>query len=483
MTKKLISSLLGLGGIFGTSINSHWFSWREDVLEKLPEQQNLKTFPKSFLEQKTNYEDTSKRVTAKSRNSSSLNKYYFDHWKYQSEGATDVVHLVDSENRVKEVSPESHGRKRRRMHDGILIDGINTWFSYRTLPHQVTSESELKDTSSTLEKIKKYKESLKRISVEEMRLLGEWWTKLPDHEQCDLLEIFLECQTIKENIGRSGQQTKINDGLKIRPEKFVSTFRESSSNFPKVQELLGKEKFIDFVIRGEIGRLAGGPIDEWIEEYLTNELENLEKKGTANPLLIGKKLIAGEGNFQKCESLTSELEHFFPECKSRNIQEISEEKKREGEKILLPKIKEVVKGGVVEGYNDIRVSVRSDTNKDAEIKKWIHEEKETNSKKAGEFEREWKEKGIKNGIVDVKCEKWKIGWTSLWNLLNMGKQEGCELAWQMVFKGDVHDKRWCLFEIPEGKSYVREYQLLGLLPYFHWYKTDKFWAKCSTYGL
>ncbi|AGX88974.1 hypothetical protein [Mycoplasma parvum] len=482
MKGKLISSFLGLGGIFGFSIKSHLTNWNIENLGQILKKPLISSLDKKFAMQQIS-QDRLKEQKNYDSNSSSLNKNLFQSWKYQSEGGYKDVYLVDYENRIKKISPENHGHKRRRMNDGILIDRLNKWFGYRSLTHQIFSgmEKHNKEELSNLDKVNTLKLIIKKISQEEMRLLGEWWDKLQENQKCEILDIFIDCENTKKFIGNKST-TPLSDSLKIKPEELVKTFRKDGKNFPLFREIIGSGKFIDFPFKREIGLLGGGPINEWIEEFVTDKYIENEKRGGVNLISTAIKLLTGTESFKKCSDVASEDKKFFPECGGKLNPSTSYETIDLREQLIIPELKNVVKGGMKSEENAIRVSTRSIENQKSSIKQWVNEAEEKNSEKSKNYIDVWKKKGIKDGIIDIKCSQW--GWYWWEKLLNGlgGKQQGCEFAWSLIFPQDVDDKRWCLYEIPNAKSYVREYHI-KFLSFSNWFNSNKFWGSCLSYEL
>ncbi|AGX88972.1 hypothetical protein [Mycoplasma parvum] len=481
MTKKLISSLFGVSGIFGTSLKLHAFGNKE-------EKQNKKISPKTsinFLSSQTAGKNELKSFNYKWENRS-LDGSHFGAWKYQSEGATEDIYLIKKDNSVLKVSASNYGQKNRVLNDGIWIDRNNPWFGYRSISKQFKrGEEKIKNYS---EAIKEYKQALQSFSKEELRQLGLWWADLREDQQCDIVDVFVDCSKLRWSLG-GNKLTWITDGLKIRPEKLVDLGRDSSEGFPKLSKIIGSRGLIDLPKKAkDVGNLIGGAIDNWIDEFIKNNGSvSLEKDGI-NPIWLFNKLIFGNPtNFKECEKV-GEGDKFFPECRKQLYSVIDRESFNDGEVNVLPKLKEVVKAGTIYNSSDIRVSVGSKENQklDEDTKDWKHEEKEENREKKQKIITAWKDKGIHEGIIDVSCKKFEPT-SSLWSFITLdwatiGKQKGCEFIWKLIFSGEVDDKRLCLFEIPAAKHYLREYQIT-FFSYSNWYKNNKFWARCSEYGL
>ncbi|ADX98086.1 hypothetical protein [Mycoplasma suis] len=310
----------------------------------------------------------------KQRQSNSISKNHFSQWRFLSEGATEDIYLVTSENSLIKIPAGNHGQKKRRMSDGLLIDRHNTWFGPRKLVHQKEKHNE--ETLSNLEKVKKLFSIFKSSEEEEFKSLGDWWNKQPDKHQCELLEVFANCEDIKTalNGGRSGEKILIKDGLKISPEKLIKLSRRKFKP-PKLSDLLGSRSFIHFPKLGEVGWLAGGVVDEWMEDYTSDKYIQKEQEGGVNLFSLLEKTIKGEHSFKECSG--EEKTQFYNECKNVVHSWVRKnEKLRVSEITITPKVVGVVKGGTIEGEKEIRVSVGSNENKANLVKRWVQEGKQ-----------------------------------------------------------------------------------------------------------
>lgn len=98
--------------------------------------------------------------------------------------------------------------------------------------------------SSIIEKFNSFRENfLLKHDIKELKLLSEWWKNLGDQQQCEILEIFQECTKIKKDLGKS-ESKKINEVLEISLDKFITAFK-NSQQFPKLKEIIGRNKFIN----------------------------------------------------------------------------------------------------------------------------------------------------------------------------------------------------------------------------------------------
>ncbi|ADX98098.1 hypothetical protein [Mycoplasma suis] len=473
MTKKLIYSFVGVSGIFGASLKFHVLGDHSGNIRN-----NSSSKKSNYFQQVSkDLEKTELKKTNYSGERRSLGGSHFGSWKYQSEGSTEDIYLVTKDNVVKKIKASNYGQKARVLKDGILIDRNNLWFGKRDISNKF--ERDEKEIKGKQEVIQKYKNSVQSsFNEEEMKLLGKWWEELREDQQCEILEIFVECDTIRRSLGKGGRITWIDDGLKIKPEQLIYLGR-TKRRFPLLKEIIGNGKLIHLPQKGEIGILAGEAIDNWIEEYLENKHVESENKGGVNLISLGEKLMRGEEAYKKCNSL-EEKDDLYLEC-SDPIKEVSiKESSIEGESVILPRIQGVIKAGVTSGSRDIKVS-----SKNQKSNSWRLAEKEEfkDNQKSKQIFDSLKKNGRDGGIIDVECKQFEL---SIWNFFSstsLGKQQGCEAAWKVIFKEEeIDQKRLCLFKIPEAKHYVREYKI-SFLSLSSWYKNDQFWTKCSEYGL
>ncbi|ADX98084.1 hypothetical protein [Mycoplasma suis] len=392
----------------------------------------------------------------KENTSSNIYKDHFFEWKYLSEGATEDIFLVSTEDSLIRIPAGNHGQKKRRMSDGLLIDRHNTWFGPRKLAHE--KEEINKQVLSNFEKVKRLFTLFKASDGNEFLSLGKWWNEQSEEKQCEMLEIFAECEDIKNALagGKVGKSVDIKKGLQISPEKLVELSKKEFKA-PKLSDILGRKKFINLPELGEVGKLAGGEVDKWTKEYIDDSYLEEEEKGGVNLFSLLEKLTKGEHSFKKCSK--DEPTKFYEECKKEVITWLKNNETLKGKaKLETPKVVGVVKGGTIENNKEFRVSVGTVKNKTSDVKKWVWEGQQDSTEQALEYNKAFNDFGRKDGIIDVKCKRFdKDGW--FWSIVYTGDKEGCEYAWKQIFRGDVDDKRLCLFEIPEGKSYVREYQL------------------------
>ncbi|ADX98087.1 hypothetical protein [Mycoplasma suis] len=408
---------------------------------------------------------------------SNITKDHFFEWSYLSEGAIEDIYLVTAEDSVIKIPAGTYGQKKRRMSDGHLIDRHNNWYGPRKLSHEI--EEPNKQVLSNMEKVRRLFEIFKTSEYKELKSLGDWWNKQSEEQQCEILEIFAECEDIRRALagGKSGKSVDIKKGLKISPEKLTELSRREFKP-PKLSDILGSSKFVHLSELGNVGWMAGGVIDEWMVDYISGDFENKEKEGGVNFFSLLEKIFKGEQSFKEC--MNNETSKFYAECSKQVNSKVSGYRKLgKKESLVTPKVSGVVKGGTIEGSSEIRVSVGTEKNKNSEIKRWRDEEKQENNEQAKKYISSFKSSGREGGIIDVKCKRFEQSW--LW-FLQMGKQAGCEAAWSLIFRGDVDEKRLCLFEIPNGKSYVREYHL-SFMKFSYWWNNNKFWSRCSSYGL
>lgn len=231
--------------------------------------------------------------------------------------------------------------------------------------------------------------------------------------------------------------------------------------------------------------LTGKPVDEWISDYINEKAGDLEKQKIANPFSVIKSLIYGEPNFFNCDENENNLK-IYPECKYAIFLEDIDNSPFE--EVLKPEVKGVLKAGI-KYLDNLRISVGDHKNFPV-FNSWSNElslknkdNESENKELIQEILTSWKKYGRKDGLIDIKCNylDWDFSWIGF-KSLSSEQTKTCEALLQIIFSGGVHDKRWCLFELPEGKSYLSEYYYQPF--YFsNWFNNNKFWAKCSSYGL
>lgn len=472
--KKLLISIFGTSGVFVTSISSHTFNyWNQG--------EKLSNFAKEKINRFSSINEINKnkliRKVEKTSQPSSLFKNYFLSWRLQSEGSSEDLYLVTKDNLVVKVPASKYGQKRRRMSDGHLIDKYDSWFGYRSFKKIKRNQSS--ELMSNMEKVKRFFDLFKVSDENEMKQLGEWWEeKLSDEQKCEILDIFVECDFIKKHLSNNDKNAKtIKEVLRIYPERIVSLARREEFKAPKLSDFIGKRKIIYLPEIGEFGYLIGGTVDEWMVDYLNDEYINKENKGEVNGFSLLEKLFKGEHTFKNCSS--EENSNFYPECKKEILIHYLGEKTKFGEEFVTPKVVGVVKGGTIEGTSSIRVSTGTQINRTSPVQKWIRETTEESPEQAKEFISAFKSTGRKEGIIDVRCKRFEKA--LLW-IMDDPRIHGCKLAWELIIPGDVIEKRWCLFEIPNGKGYLREYEI-SIFKFSYLWNNNKFWAKCSNFGL
>ncbi|ADX98245.1 hypothetical protein [Mycoplasma suis] len=488
-----------LGSIFGVSVKNHIFSWASSKKPKIHEKE--RTYFKAVADslERSDFSQSELLLTSsRPKANSSLDKHLFGNMQYESEGSNSPLFLVTKDNKVIKIDPSLYGQKSRRLVDGILIDKNNKWFGPR-------NENVDQITAETIKKVELYKDFFRKMNKPELEMMQNWWDKKSDREMCESLELLETCDNLKNLLknGYSRRQKEMKDLVKLKLVKIAELNQDTTRIIPELKNVIGREKVINLPeISSHIGYWIGGPIDKWLDDYLQKKAD-IKDNEEINPFKLLEKFLKGEEVSFTCEKVKSESgqkekngtngdnQKIYSECLSNQLKysdssESEEQLESFGkEEQTTPKVLEVIKAGKREGVSTVRFSKAPEG---GSSKTYLTNGNNNNWNKQGELKskteiiNKWKDKGRNDNLIDIECQKY---WSKLWFgfAFQGSESQGCQLIWNdLIFRGNISDKRWCLFEIPGAQKYIREYEF-KFLSTFNWYEGNKFWAKCSNYSI
>lgn len=406
--------------------------------------------------------------------------------------------MVDKDGWAKEIEAKVYGQKRRNLNDGIFIDRNNTWFGFRSIPFSKHTRDLLNEKNKKLlESWADLSEKFLFLDYSELNKLSQWFQNLPERDKCEMAEILLEdCAKFKSIIGYSSWSS-IGSNLKINFEKLNEiAHKEWKDKLPKFSDIIGRKGII------YIGKLSGyenkfGKIlDIWLEEEIKKELNKApdKEKSKKNGVNLARKILTnnlfGEGCEKYKESSGDKL--VYGECFTKSPMNFDIISNISGEKYFFPRVIDVVKAGkwwdkpVYAPSSFIPVN-DSEQKRERDPNQWKYFPEGIN----------WHaQEGFKNnagykGVINIGCDHVQAtdkGW-SLAQLFTSTPLErhGCWEFYNIFFgdakSQDISDKRWCLFEIPEAKSFVKETNILGPFYFSNWNKGNRFWTRCDLYGI
>ncbi|AGX88979.1 hypothetical protein [Mycoplasma parvum] len=127
-----------------------------------------------------------------------------------------------------------------------------------------------------------------------------------------------------------------------------------------------------------------------------------------------------------------------------------------------------------------------------QFNKWFGYRKIPFSEKiSAEVKEQFMTNGGWKGVVDINCTNVKststLTWIMSWVTQQMPEQIGCWEFYHLIFRNDrsenVKERRWCLFEIPKTKSFIKETMILEPFVVASWKQGNKFWSKCEVFGI
>ncbi|CBZ40585.1 hypothetical protein MSUIS_04920 [Mycoplasma suis KI3806] len=433
------------------------------------------------------------RLNKEKRNS--LKDFWFNEWAYKSEGASNPIYLVNSSGLIKELAPSLHGQKQRFMWDGVSIDKLNSWFGSRAIPF--SEENILGQKTSEeirlLDIWKKLRNSFLSQSASEFKSLSKWFEELPDSEKCGIIDSLVDCYDFKDAIGQSEENSSINDGFKIDLSKLIDLAgKVEKDQFPKFTDLFSKNgAFYIGAFKG-FEEKVGKILDIWIQEEIKKEsfpalkVEETEQK--LNGMKLLKVLFSDRKFGEGCDKYlkNNEEKEIFFECAIEKSDNFMDDPEKEGERFLNPKVLDVIKAGNLEEKMKKPSYVPSLFKKILEPKD--REWREFSGDKREQIKNDFKTKGKWKGVLDISCSNVEGSdiITSLWSIFSDSFPErmGCREFFQLLFSGDqITDKRLCLFELPNVKSYIKETNLFGPFMMSNWNQGNKMWMKCSAHSL
>ncbi|CBZ40586.1 hypothetical protein MSUIS_04930 [Mycoplasma suis KI3806] len=390
-----------------------------------------------------------------------------------------------------------HGQKQRFMWDGIFIDRVNSWFGSRRIPFTDENSPDYKKVLGDLKLLDlwaKLKKGFLSQNPEELRSLSQWFEKLSDPEKCQIIDVFMECEDFKNAI-KSSRGEEINKKFKLDFSKLIELSEKIPPNqLPKFTDLFSKTGV--FYIGGfqgyekEVGTVLNSWLEEEIKKEISSEPKNLEKEKKLNGMNLMKAIVTGEKYGDGCEFYlkNNDEKEVFWECFIEKQVVGEEDPYFKGEIFLNPKVLDVVKAGTIDKIdsNKQEVGYVPATSKQnfAKVKKdW----KEFPENKKKEVKQSFNTNGQWKGILDVSCSH--IAQTGLWSWISFAtnfspEKFGCWEFYSLLFRTEkTSERRFCLFEVPKGKSYLKETNLFGPFMMSSWVKGNKLWMKCHIHSL
>ncbi|CBZ40578.1 hypothetical protein MSUIS_04850 [Mycoplasma suis KI3806] len=443
-------------------------------------------------------QDSSVRKKSNYKRWSSLSPHHFGDWAHSSEGSTNSIYLVNKDGFAKEVSAEVHGQKRRNLRDGRMIDKVNTWFGPRSVPFSDGNTSRIWEEKPTLmEGWQSIKDQFLNLEYQELIELSKWFQDtLSEKDKCEMIEVVMDCDKFKTAIGASWWSNSIKSNLKVNFAKLSEiASKEWIDDLPKFSEVIGSKGFLYISKLSSYEAKFGRMFDIWLKKEIDREANKLSEKDLSrkNGVDLIRKILTSQMYSEGCEEYKKNAGEriVYGECFTKDHKDFGKLPQSNGEKYMFPKVVDVVKaarwfsepGFVPSKYVFTESGTPEQTSK-VNDKQWISYPKtgglfwQANSK----F---WASDGWK-GVIDVECATVPVQKdTSLasWFVGEPLEKRGCVEFYRLVFSGDIKDKRWCLFEIPETKSFVKETQVFGPFMVSSWNNGNRFWTRCSTYEI
>ncbi|CBZ40580.1 hypothetical protein MSUIS_04870 [Mycoplasma suis KI3806] len=391
---------------------------------------------------------------------------------------------------VKEIEPALHGQKQRFLWDGISIDKFNEWFGPRSIPfseENTGSKSFLGDLKLLIlwEKLKK---GFLSQNPNELTSLSVWFHNLPEDEKCEIIDVFIDCGDFKKAI-KSSEKSQIKENFRINLAKFIELARNIEKNkLPKFTDLIGKTGVV--YVKGflNLEEKVGQILDVWVKDEVSEETsERTKDSEKLNGMKLIKALISGEKFGEGCQTYLKDEndKEVFWECAIIKSENSLEDPITKGEKFLNLKVLDVIKAGTFDADSNKPSYVPANGKKDetAKNKDW----KAFSEDKQQEIKKSFNENGKWKGVLDVSCSQveassgltWFISWFT-----STPEKMGCWEFYSLFFRSEItNERRFCLFEIPEVKSYLKETNVFGPFVMSNWVKGNKLWMRCSTHSL
>ncbi|WP_148262288.1 hypothetical protein [Mycoplasma suis] len=291
----------------------------------------------------------------------------------------------------------------------------------------------------------------------------------------------------------TGSATSIGSNFKIHFDNLHKlASKRWDSRLPKFAELIGYRGIIYISKLQGFEDKFGNILDIWLQEEVNKELKKVSNElEKINGIQFIRSLVTGKKFADGCEKYSENEEHkkIFGECFATSSEDFSSYKKISGERNFVPKVIDVIKAGQMlkdPMYAPPKYSLVGDkwivTGED--YKKW----KAVTPEMRQEVVKGYEDVGGWKGIIDASCSRVTASgwWSSFISLISKTPLEkmGCWEFYNLFFsKERFEDKRWCLFQIPETSSFVKETNIFGPFYLSNWNKGNQFWAKCDLYGL
>ncbi|CBZ40577.1 hypothetical protein MSUIS_04840 [Mycoplasma suis KI3806] len=495
MIKKLLISFGGVTGIFGFSIEKHLNIFSSDSEEtKFVNAASLGGGHQKFsFPSKVDF-GNDKRIGKESE--SSLQKIWFNEWKTKSEGAKNSIYLVNELGLVKEIKPFLHGQKKRFMWDGILIDKVNKWFGSRKIPFL---EKEIKNLGSQSEiRFSELWESMRNgilsQDIYEFEGVSDWFEKLSDTDKCSLIDVFIDCEKFREVIGTSGE-VPINKGFRVNLPKIIELASKSkkTNKLPKFSDLISKDGIVFIQKLSGWEENVGKILNNWVEEEFKREISSnlpIGKSEKVNGIQVIKALLTGSQFSEGCSEYlkNEEDKKIFAECDLIKDPDPKEDPYTKGESYISLKVLDVIKAGTIdEQRNNKLIYAPAEHNKSLVIPVENENWAQFSEQQQSEIKDAFKKNGRWKGVLDISCSA--VEGSSLLTMLmhlvsgTSPEKMGCWEFYNLLLgKGKISDRRLCLFEAPNAKSFVKETHLFGPFMISSWKNGNKFWLKCSTHN-
>ncbi|ADX98076.1 hypothetical protein [Mycoplasma suis] len=380
----------------------------------------------------------------------------------------------------------------------MLIDGKNIWFGPRSfIPFSShKSENSEQEKQKLLEIWKNLKKGFLSLNKSELNQLSDWFQNLEDSEKCEIIDLLVECEEFKKVTSLTGSGGGlIKDHFRINLSKLNDlAYRNWEKKIPKFSDFFGRNSVLFISRLNGFESKFGKLLDIWIEKEVNKELKNLDPReiNKVNGIQIIKTLFSGKKYWgEGCESYKNDENErkIFSECITQSKKTFRDYPSFEGENYFTPEIIDVIKGGYIgeegEVYSPSKYVIMLGEQYPEEFYgTWKKAEGDTKEILYRGFE----DNGSWKGVIDIGCSNVRSSdwFSSFLQIVTKHPIEkiGCWEFYNLLFtKENVPEKRFCLFKLPETKSFIKEISFLDLIKFSTWKKGNSFWTRCSTYEI